>query len=56
MKVRFLSAHLAAGHHHLGIFQLRRGHGFGAFLADLQLIWEASEAEEWIDRRQWLPL
>ena len=36
--------HLAAGRHHWGIFKLRRGHGIGVYLAELRLIWEASEA------------
>lgn len=48
--------HFAAGRHHWGIFKLRRGHGFGVYLAELQLIWDVSEAEEWIDRSQWIPL
>jgi hypothetical protein len=48
--------HLTAGRHHWGIFKLRRGHGFGVYLAELRLIWEASEAEEWLDQSRWLPL
>jgi len=43
-------AHLAAGGHHWGIFNLRRGYGLGVYLAELQLIWDVSEAEEWIDQ------
>ncbi len=50
------AAHFAAGHHHWGIFKLRRGQGLGAYLAELHLTWEASEAEEWVDQSRWLPL
>jgi hypothetical protein len=50
------ASHFAAGRHHWGIFKLRKGHGFGAYLAELQLIWDASEAEEWHDQSRWLPL
>jgi hypothetical protein len=49
-------AHFVAGHHHWGIFELRPGYGFGEYLAELQLIWEASEAEEHRDRLTWIPL
>lgn len=50
------AVHLAAGHHHGGIFKLRRGYSFGAYLAELRLIWDASEADEWVDQSHWLPL
>ncbi len=50
------AAHFSAGHHHWGIFKLRRGHGFDVYLAEPQLIWGASEAEEWIDQSRWLPI
>ena len=48
--------HFAARHHHWGIFKLRRGYGFGVYLAELHLIWEASEADEWRDQSRWIPL
>lgn len=48
--------HLAARRHHWSIFKLRGGYGMGVYLAELQLIWEASEAEEWIDQSRYLPL
>ncbi len=50
------AAHFAAGHHHWGIFKLRRGYSLGIYLAELRLIWEASEAEEWFDQSPWIPL
>jgi hypothetical protein len=49
-------AHLAAGHHHYRIFKLRKGYSIGACLNELHLIWDASEAEEWFDQSQWIPL
>lgn len=48
--------HFAAGHHHWGIFKLRKGYGIGIYLTELRLIWDASEATEWIDQSLWLPL
>lgn len=48
--------HFAAAHHHWGIFKLRKGYGIGVYLAELQLIWDASEAEEWVDQSRWIPL
>jgi hypothetical protein len=48
--------HLAVGRHHWGIFKLRRGHGIGVYLAELRLIWEASEAEELLDQSRWISL
>jgi hypothetical protein len=50
------AAHFGAGHHHWGIFKLRPGYGIGIYLAEFQLIWEASEAEEWVDQSRWIPL
>jgi hypothetical protein len=44
------AAHFASGHHHWGVFKLRQGYGFGIYLAELQLIWDTSEAEEWSDQ------
>jgi len=48
--------HLATGHHHWGLFKLRQGYGLGVYLFELQLIWEASESEEWHDLSRWVPL
>ncbi len=49
------AAHFAAGRHHWGIFQLRHKLSIGELAYQLQLFWEASEAEEWIDQTVWLP-
>ncbi len=49
------AAHFAAGRRHWGIFQLRHKRSIGELAYQLQLFWEASEAEEWIDQTEWLP-
>jgi hypothetical protein len=51
----FISAHHKAGRHTFGVFVLRPGKKFSDILDDLQLIVEASEAEEWIDHFDYLP-
>ena len=33
-----------------------QGYGIGIYLAELQLIQDASEAEEWLDQSHWIPL
>lgn len=48
--------HFSAGRHHWGLFKLRPGYGIGVYLAELELVWEASEAEEWRDLSRWIPL
>jgi len=49
--------HFAAGGHHWGIFMIVQTQvSFGQLSEELYLLWEASEATEWIDKRQWLPL
>ena len=53
---RHLREHLEAGGHVPGIFLLRRGHSIGRILDDLLLIWEATHAEEYWDRIEYLPL
>lgn len=48
--------HFALGHHHWGVFEVRNGTSFGSLTRELQLLWGASEADEWIDRRVWIPM
>ena len=55
-RARTEADHFAAGHHHCGIFKLLKGYSTGVYLAELQLIWDASEAEEWVDQSCWIPL
>ncbi len=51
-----VAAHLAGDGHHWGIFRLRRGATFRQVVEELQLVWEASEDEEWVDQLAWIPL
>lgn len=48
--------HAATGGQHWGIFVVRKHVPLGLLLEELHLYWEASEAEEWIDRIEWLNL
>lgn len=41
---------------HWGILWVRPRSTISQLAADLNLIWTASEAEEWIDRTDWIPL
>lgn len=50
-----IEAHWAAGGHLWGIFWVRPGTPIGQLARDLHLVWEASEAEEWVDQLDWLP-
>jgi hypothetical protein len=51
-----LDDHFAAGGQHWGIFVVRKSAPFGLLAAELYLYWEASEAEEWINRIEWITL
>ena len=51
-----LEAHWAAGGHLWGFLWIRPGTSLGRLAQELQLIWETSAAEEWIDRVDWIPL
>ncbi len=50
-----LAAHWAAGGHIWGLFWVRPKTPIGKLAQELFLIWEASEAEEWIDKLDWIP-
>lgn len=49
------AAHLAAGDHSPGVFVIRRNAVLSAAIDDLVLILEVTDAEEWIDRLEYLP-
>jgi hypothetical protein len=52
-----LADHFAGGGHHWGIFMVVQTKvSIGQLAEELNLLWEPSEAEEWIDQRRWLPL
>lgn len=48
-------AHFAAGRHHWGVFTIDHSLGLGQMAYQLAMFWGASEAEEWIDRQEYLP-
>lgn len=50
-----LVAHHSAGGHHWGLVWIRPGASLGQVIETLTLIWQASEAEEWRDRLEWIP-
>ena len=51
-----LKVHWAAGGHVWGIGWVRPQTTLGRLVEELCLIWGASEADEWLDRVEWLPL
>jgi Domain of unknown function (DUF5615) len=51
-----LADHTAGGGRHWGIFEVRKDAPLGALAELIALYWEASEAEEWIDRVEWLDI
>lgn len=50
-----LEDHWATGGHLWGLIWIRPDATIGKFAQELFLIWDASEAEEWIDRLDWIP-
>lgn len=51
-----IADHLAAGHHHWGIFTVHDAEpAIGALADSIYLIWGASDAEEHIDTLNWMP-
>lgn len=47
--------HFKAGGHHWGVFWIRPGFSIGALAEFFHLLWDASEAREWIDQAEWAP-
>ena len=50
-----IEEHTAEGGHHWGIVWTRPGMRIGPLAEALYLIWVASEADEWLDRTEWIP-
>ena len=50
-----LETHWAAGGHIWGLFWIRSNTSIGRLAQEIFFIWEASEAEEWVDRIDWIP-
>lgn len=48
-------AHLSSESHHWGILEVRPKTTVKELIDTLCLLWEASDAEEWIDQIQWIP-
>jgi hypothetical protein len=48
--------YFAAGGHHWGIFLVDAHASIGRIAEAMYLLWAASEAEEWVDQEQWLPV
>jgi hypothetical protein len=46
---------LQDGGHLWGIFWVRSGASVGRLAETLRLVWEATEASEWIGREDWIP-
>jgi len=51
-----LESHWAEGGKSWGIFWVRPQTPIGQLALEIILIWETTEAEEWIDRGDWIPL
>jgi hypothetical protein len=47
--------HWVSGGHIWGVLWVRPKTPIGQLAQELMLIWEATEAEEWIDRLDWIP-
>jgi hypothetical protein len=50
-----LESHWQEGRHTWGLFWVRPKTQFGQVAETLFLVWEASEAEEYIDKLNWIP-
>jgi len=47
--------HIDGKRSHWGVLWVRPDATIGDLAVDLHLIWRASEAEEWVDRSDWIP-
>jgi Domain of unknown function (DUF5615) len=47
--------HFAVGRRHYGVFWLRAGFTYSEYAEAIHLLWAASEAEEWVNRTDWIP-
>lgn len=52
---RHIQLHFRNGGHLWGIFWVRSGASVGRLAETLRLVWEATEASEWIGREEWIP-
>jgi len=49
-----IADHFAENRHHWGIFEVHKNAALKSLVEEIYLYWSASEAEEWIDRVEWL--
>ena len=52
---RHLESHWASGGRIWGLFWVRPRTPIGQLAQELMLVWETTQAEEWIDRVEWIP-
>jgi hypothetical protein len=52
---RHLASHFAAGHHTWGVLLMRRRRPLSEYVADILMVWGATEADEWLDRTDVIP-
>lgn len=50
-----LTSHWTEGKHIWGLFWVRPRTSIGQLVESIYLLWETSEAEEWIDAVDWIP-
>lgn len=53
---RHIADHLRVGRHHWGVLRVKPSASIATLAEELVLVWEASEAEDWLDRLDWIPL
>ena len=53
---RHVADHFRAGRHHWGVLRVKRNVSIAILAEQIMLIWEASEAEDWLDQFDWIPL
>jgi hypothetical protein len=51
-----LDAHVKAGGRVWGLLWVRDGTPVSLIARELALVWEATEAEEWVDVLEWIPM
>ncbi len=51
-----IADHLAKGGHYWGIFEVRKNVPLQVLIEEIYLYWSASEAEEWLNRFEWLSI
>jgi hypothetical protein len=50
-----IANHFAQGRHQWGVFRLRPGYSYGEYAVAIHSLWSASDAEQWIDRDEYIP-